>query len=76
MNFNLTPGEERIMKMVAEGHDSATIAKTFWIERGSLYYHLANIKTKTGLKRCEWARYVFTGRTEPLPVESFVKESA
>ncbi|MBO2462371.1 response regulator [Actinomadura violacea] len=63
----LTPREEEILKLVAEGHSSKEIAATLVISVKTVERHRANILAKLGLKdRLELLRYAIrTGLIEP-----------
>ncbi|WP_067828418.1 response regulator [Actinomadura kijaniata] len=63
----LTPREEEIVKLVAEGHSSRRIADTLVISVKTVDRHRANILAKLGLKdRLELVRYAIrTGLIEP-----------
>ncbi|WP_119729210.1 response regulator [Thermomonospora amylolytica] len=63
----LTPREEEILKLVAEGHSSKEIADTLVISVKTVERHRANILAKLGLKdRLELTRYAIrTGLIEP-----------
>ncbi|GAA3928777.1 response regulator transcription factor [Actinomadura viridis] len=63
----LTPREEEILKLVAEGHTSREIADTLFISTKTIERHRANILAKLGLKdRLELTRYAIrTGLIEP-----------
>ncbi|MBX6769278.1 MAG: response regulator transcription factor [Actinomadura rubrobrunea] len=63
----LTPREEEIVKLVAEGYSSKEIADTLVISVKTVERHRANILAKLGLKdRLELTRYAIrTGLIEP-----------
>jgi DNA-binding NarL/FixJ family response regulator len=63
----LTPREEEVLKLVAEGHSSREIADTLVISVKTVERHRANILAKLGMKdRLELARYAIrTGLIEP-----------
>ncbi|WP_433135996.1 response regulator [Actinomadura nitritigenes] len=63
----LTPREEEILKLVAEGHSSKEIAATLVISVKTVERHRANILAKLGMKdRLELLRYAIrTGLIEP-----------
>ncbi|SEG77131.1 DNA-binding response regulator, NarL/FixJ family, contains REC and HTH domains [Thermomonospora echinospora] len=63
----LTPREEEILKLVAEGHSSREIADTLFISVKTVERHRANILAKLGMKdRLELTRYAIrTGLVEP-----------
>jgi DNA-binding NarL/FixJ family response regulator len=63
----LTPREEEVLKLVAEGHSSREIADTLFISVKTVERHRANIMAKLGMKdRLELARYAIrTGLIEP-----------
>ncbi|MGW7048905.1 LuxR C-terminal-related transcriptional regulator [Streptomyces avermitilis] len=45
----LTPREREVLKMMAEGHDNTTIAKTLVITERSVSKHIGNVFLKLGL---------------------------
>ncbi|MFI0355926.1 response regulator [Actinomadura sp. 9N407] len=63
----LTPREEEVLKLVAEGHSSRQIGDTLYISVKTVERHRANILAKLGLKdRLELTRYAIrTGLIEP-----------
>ncbi|KAB2341614.1 response regulator [Actinomadura rudentiformis] len=63
----LTPREEEILKLVAEGHSSKQIADTLFISAKTVERHRANILAKLGMKdRLELTRYAIrAGLIEP-----------
>jgi DNA-binding NarL/FixJ family response regulator len=63
----LTPREEEIVKMIAEGHSSKEIADTLVISAKTVDRHRANVLQKLGLHdRLDLARYAIrAGLTEP-----------
>ncbi|GLZ12042.1 DNA-binding response regulator [Actinomadura sp. NBRC 104425] len=63
----LSPREEEILKLVAEGHSSKEIADTLVISVKTVERHRANILAKLGMKdRLELVRYAIrTGLIEP-----------
>lgn len=63
----LTPREEEIVKLIAEGHSAKQIANLLMISAKTVDRHRANILAKLGLRdRLELTRYAIrTGLTEP-----------
>jgi len=63
----LTPREEEIVKMIAEGHSSREIADALVISAKTVDRHRANVLQKLGLHdRLDLARYAIrTGLTHP-----------
>ncbi len=63
----LTPREEEIIKLVAEGHSSKEIAETLVISVKTVERHRANILAKLGMRdRLDLTRYAIrTGLVEP-----------
>ncbi|MBF6455252.1 response regulator [Nocardia cyriacigeorgica] len=63
----LTPREEEILKLIAEGHSSREIADTLYISVKTVDRHRANILAKLGLRdRLALARYAIrAGLIEP-----------
>ena len=63
----LTPREEEILKLVAEGHSSKEIADTLVISAKTVDRHRANILQKLGMRdRLELTRYAIgAGLIEP-----------
>jgi DNA-binding NarL/FixJ family response regulator len=56
----LTRRELEIVRLVAEGHTNAELAKMLWVTEQTVKFHLANIYRKLGVSnRTEAARYVF-----------------
>ncbi|MFH9109653.1 LuxR C-terminal-related transcriptional regulator [Streptomyces albus] len=45
----LTPREEEVLRLMAEGHDNATIAKVLVITERSVHKHIGNVFAKLGL---------------------------
>jgi DNA-binding NarL/FixJ family response regulator len=66
-NSVLTPREEEIVKMIAEGHSSKEIADELVISAKTVDRHRANVLQKLGLHdRLDLARYAIrAGLTEP-----------
>lgn len=63
----LTPREEEVLKLVAEGHSSKEIAEILFISLKTVHRHRANILHKLGLRdRLELTRYAIrVGLIEP-----------
>lgn len=63
----LTPREEEVLKLVAEGHSSRQIADTLFISIKTVDRHRANVLAKLGMKdRLELTRYAIrVGLVEP-----------
>ncbi|MEV4194919.1 response regulator transcription factor [Streptomyces toxytricini] len=63
----LTPREEEVLKLVAEGHSSKHIAELLFISIKTVHRHRANLLHKLGLRdRLELTRYAIrTGLIEP-----------
>jgi len=63
----LTPREEEIVKLIAEGHPAKAIAETLFISIKTVDRHRANILQKLGLRdRLDLARYAIrSGLIEP-----------
>lgn len=63
----ITPREEQILKLVAEGHSSKQIAKLLYISVKTVERHRANLLQKLGLRdRVELTRYAIrAGLIEP-----------
>ncbi|MFB7599833.1 response regulator [Streptomyces sp. NPDC056160] len=63
----LTPREEEVLKLVAEGHSSKEIAKILFISVKTVQRHRANLLHKLGLRdRLELTRYAIrAGLVEP-----------
>jgi len=63
----LTPREEEVIKLVAEGHSSKEIAETLTISVKTVERHRANILAKLGMKdRLDLTKYAIrTGLVEP-----------
>ena len=56
----LTRRELEILRLVAQGHTNAELARMLWVTEQTVKFHLANIYRKLGLSnRTEAARYVF-----------------
>lgn len=54
----LTPREEEVLKLVAEGHSSKEIAEMLFISIKTVHRHRANLLSKLGLRdRLELTRY-------------------
>lgn len=63
----LTPREEEVLKLVAEGHSSKEIAEILFISVKTVHRHRANLLHKLGLRdRLELTRYAIrSGLVEP-----------
>ena len=63
----LTPREQEVVKLIAEGHTSEEIAQTLVISRKTVERHRANILEKLGMRnRVELTRYAIRrGLVEP-----------
>ncbi|GAB7106664.1 response regulator transcription factor [Streptomyces phaeofaciens JCM 4814] len=63
----LTPREEEVLKLVAEGHSSKEIAELLFISLKTVHRHRANVLHKLGLRdRLELTRYAIrAGLIEP-----------
>jgi DNA-binding NarL/FixJ family response regulator len=63
----LTPREQEVVKLIAEGHTSEEIAETLVISRKTVERHRANILEKLGMRnRVELTRYAIRrGLVEP-----------
>ncbi|WP_030378733.1 MULTISPECIES: response regulator [unclassified Streptomyces] len=63
----LTPREEEVLKLIAEGHSSKEIADTLFISIKTVQRHRANLLHKLGLRdRLELTRYAIrAGLVEP-----------
>lgn len=63
----LTPREEEVVKLIAEGHSSRAIADTLYISVKTVDRHRANILSKLGMRdRLELTRYAIrAGLVEP-----------
>jgi DNA-binding NarL/FixJ family response regulator len=46
---SLTPREGEVLKLMAEGHDNATIAKTLVVTERAVHKHIGNVFLKLGL---------------------------
>jgi DNA-binding NarL/FixJ family response regulator len=46
---SLTPREREVLKLMAEGHDNATIAKTLFVTERAVHKHIGNVFLKLGL---------------------------
>ena len=55
----LTPREEEILRLLAQGHTDREIGARLYLSRRTVQYHLASVRRKTGLhRRSELARWV------------------
>jgi len=63
----LTPREDEVLKLIAEGHPSKDIAETLTISLKTIERHRANILAKLGMRdRTELTRYAIrAGLIEP-----------
>jgi DNA-binding NarL/FixJ family response regulator len=63
----LTPREDEVMKVIAEGHSSKSIADLLTISLKTVEHHRANILQKLGMRdRTELTRYAIrAGLIEP-----------
>ena len=63
----LTPREDQVVKLIAEGHPSKTIADLLTISLKTVEHHRANILQKLGMRdRTELTRYAIrAGLIEP-----------
>ncbi|MEV7020278.1 response regulator transcription factor [Streptomyces sp. NPDC093991] len=50
---SLTPREREVLKLMAEGHDNATIARTLVITERSVSKHIGNVFLKLGLPQSD-----------------------
>ena len=56
--LQLTPREREILRLVAEGHSNATLAKMLWVTPQTVKFHLSNLYRKLGVSnRTEAARW-------------------
>jgi DNA-binding NarL/FixJ family response regulator len=56
--LRLTPREREILRLVAEGHSNATLAKMLWVTQQTVKFHLSNVYRKLGVSnRTEAARW-------------------
>ncbi len=54
----LTPRELEILRLVAEGHSNAQVARTLWVTEQTVKFHLSNIYRKLGVgNRTEASRW-------------------
>jgi DNA-binding CsgD family transcriptional regulator len=49
----LTPREKEVLKLMAEGHDNATIARMLVIAERSVSKHIGNVFLKLGLPQSD-----------------------
>jgi DNA-binding NarL/FixJ family response regulator len=55
---NLTRRELEILKLVAEGHSNATLARMLWVTEQTVKFHLSNVYRKLGVtNRTEASRW-------------------
>ena len=55
----LTPREDEILRLLAQGHTDREIAARLYLSRRTVQYHLAGVRRKTGMhRRSELARWV------------------
>jgi two-component system response regulator DevR len=56
--LHLTPREREILRLVAEGHSNAALAKMLWVTQQTVKFHLSNVYRKLGVSnRTEAARW-------------------
>ena len=56
--LHLTPREREILRLVAEGHSNAALAKMLWVTEQTVKFHLSNVYRKLGVSnRTEAARW-------------------
>ena len=56
--LDLTRREQEILKLVAEGHSNAKLAKMLWVTEQTVKFHLSNVYRKLGVSnRTEAARW-------------------
>ncbi len=64
----LTPREREILRLVAEGHSNATLAKMLWVTQQTVKFHLSNVYRKLGVSnRTEAARWAQLNGLLPPP---------
>ncbi|MFD4508062.1 LuxR C-terminal-related transcriptional regulator [Streptomyces sp. NPDC058457] len=50
---SLTPREREVLKLMAEGHDNATIARTLVVTERAVHKHIGNVFLKLGLPQSD-----------------------
>ena len=66
--LRLTPREREILRLVAEGHSNATLAKMLWVTQQTVKFHLSNVYRKLGVSnRTEAARWAQLNGLLPPP---------
>jgi DNA-binding NarL/FixJ family response regulator len=66
--LHLTPREREILRLVAEGHSNATLAKMLWVTQQTVKFHLSNVYRKLGVSnRTEAARWAQLNGLLPPP---------
>jgi DNA-binding CsgD family transcriptional regulator len=65
--YNLTRREVEVLRLVAEGHSNAQLAKMLWVTERTVKFHLSNIYRKLGVSnRTEASRWaLLNGLLEP-----------
>jgi DNA-binding NarL/FixJ family response regulator len=66
--LHLTPREREILRLVAEGHSNAALAKMLWVTQQTVKFHLSNVYRKLGVaNRTEAARWAQLNGLLPPP---------
>jgi DNA-binding NarL/FixJ family response regulator len=66
--LRLTPREREILRLVAEGHSNATLAKMLWVTQQTVKFHLSNVYRKLGVSnRTEASRWAQLNGLLPPP---------
>jgi DNA-binding NarL/FixJ family response regulator len=66
--LHLTPREREILRLVAEGHSNASLAKMLWVTQQTVKFHLSNVYRKLGVSnRTEAARWAQLNGLLPPP---------
>jgi DNA-binding NarL/FixJ family response regulator len=66
--LRLTPREREILRLVAEGHSNAALAKMLWVTQQTVKFHLSNVYRKLGVSnRTEAARWAQLNGLLPPP---------
>ena len=66
--LHLTPREREILRLVAEGHSNAALAKMLWVTQQTVKFHLSNVYRKLGVSnRTEAARWAQLNGLLPPP---------
>jgi DNA-binding NarL/FixJ family response regulator len=66
--LRLTPREREILRLVAEGHSNAALAKMLWVTQQTVKFHLSNVYRKLGVSnRTEAARWAPLNGLLPPP---------